>query len=809
MLVHMTPGEVNGLQSLAMAHGGSLTINPDTGLPEAGILSKLLPTVLGFALGPAGMGIKIGSLSSAASAGLISGAVGTLTSGSLSKGIMAGLGAYGGASLGGALKGVGGSTVPIDFGAGAGENLGAGTYFKPSLANTVSKAAPNMTPGTPGSQIFGTPSAVGFGVPTPEAKPFAANLDRSVKPLDVKVSAPDLSTGGNMRAPGGIFGENMRAAGRGAVKALEDPFGFAKENYMPIAAIVASMSGGDDYRMPGEEKGKGLEKYRYVYDRTPVGVPAMSSAERNYFPGARYESTGERYAASGGLMALANGGTVEEMSRLNTIGANTGYPMANQMSSTYASPAERPISENIIRPQGDANVDPYTGAERFADGGYTRYTGTTPLDPKKDDFYYVPGSMGGGGYYMVRDSGRGGAGKDDSSVDFFDPNYYNPKTGTYGYQSGSATAQKAGPSAADQKKLLVNNLFNQYLGRDPDQRALDFYSSRDEETIKKDIFGSKEYKESLTQPVRSGVIKSAYKDILGRDPDESGLQAYGAAGMTPDQIRQNLLGSQEYKNILAAKEAAAKEATYATAEQTADAYERIMGRQPDVAGLKYYTKTNRMTPEEMEKSLRESDEYFYNLTKPFVPEIRYGANGIATIDEAPRYDPTQYGFSPSQTNARNEIKGMYQNQLGRIADPRGEQYWADTIGADNQLSQNDMARFQLEADKEIQARQAGYAMGGGISDLGGYSDGGRLLKGPGDGVSDSIPAVIGQRQPARLADGEFVIPARIVSELGNGSTDAGARKLYAMMDRVQKARRKTTGKSRVAANTKAEKYLPA
>jgi hypothetical protein len=102
-----------------------------------------------------------------------------------------------------------------------------------------------------------------------------------------------------------------------------------------------------------------------------------------------------------------------------------------------------------------------------------------------------------------------------------------------------------------------------------------------------------------------------------------------------------------------------------------------------------------------------------------------------------------------------------------------------------------------------------FASGGGISDLGGYSDGGRLLKGPGDGVSDSIPAVIGERQPARLADGEFVIPARIVSELGNGSTEAGARKLYAMMDRVQKARGKTVGKDRVAANTKADKHLPA
>lgn len=102
---------------------------------------------------------------------------------------------------------------------------------------------------------------------------------------------------------------------------------------------------------------------------------------------------------------------------------------------------------------------------------------------------------------------------------------------------------------------------------------------------------------------------------------------------------------------------------------------------------------------------------------------------------------------------------------------------------------------------------------GGLSDaqynLGSYSDGGRLLRGPGDGVSDSIPAVIGKKQPARLADGEFVVPARIVSELGNGSTEAGARKLYAMMDRIQKARGKTVGKGKVAKNSRAEKYLPA
>jgi hypothetical protein len=691
LLVHMTPGEVNGLQSLAMAHGGSLTINPETGLPEAGILSKLLPTVLGFALGPAGMGLM-----TATQAGLASGLVGTLATGSLSKGLMAGLGAYGGAQLGGSLMGAGKAALPVDFGAGVGKDLGTGTYFQPSLANTVSKAAPPIAPGTPGSQIFGAPSAAGFGVPTPEAKPFAnwaqGDLTRGVKPLEAKVSAPDLSTGGG----------RMSAVGRGlkdVTSSGDKLFDFAKENYMPIAAVAASMSGGDDYRMPEEEKGKGMEKYRYVYDRTPVGVPAMSSAERNYFPGARYEPTGEYYAG-GGLAALANGGPVEEMSRLNTIGANTGYPMANQMSSTYASPAERPISENIIRPQGDANVDPYTGAERFADGGYTRYTGDDfygEYDPKKDDFYYVPGSMGGSGYHMVRDKnqdGTGGAGGVGGGASgFFDPNYYNPSTGTFGYQAGPTTP-KLGMEAVQQTRETLNPMYQKYFGR---------------------------------------------------DIDEAGLAAYTAKPFSEADLNKIFTGSSEYAAGAPARAEKERQANLATPEQIADIYERKLGRQPDLPGLEYYARQNRLTPQELEKELTGSEEYFKNLTKPFVPAITYGDNGRASIEGAPKYDPSQYGF----------------------------------------------------------------AMGGGISDLGGYSDGGRLLKGPGDGVSDSIPAVIGQRQPARLADGEFVIPARIVSELGNGSTDAGARKLYAMMDRVQKARRKTTGKSRVAANTKSEKYLPA
>ena len=82
----------------------------------------------------------------------------------------------------------------------------------------------------------------------------------------------------------------------------------------------------------------------------------------------------------------------------------------------------------------------------------------------------------------------------------------------------------------------------------------------------------------------------------------------------------------------------------------------------------------------------------------------------------------------------------------------------------------------------------------------------RYLQGAGDGMSDSIHARIGGKQEARLADGEFVIPADVVSHLGNGSSNAGAKKLYAMMDRVRSAR---TGKKRQAPEVKTERYMPA
>jgi hypothetical protein len=115
-----------------------------------------------------------------------------------------------------------------------------------------------------------------------------------------------------------------------------------------------------------------------------------------------------------------------------------------------------------------------------------------------------------------------------------------------------------------------------------------------------------------------------------------------------------------------------------------------------------------------------------------------------------------------------------------------------------------------QAANRADVGQSGLAQGGGIMgyNLGGYASGGnpRLLRGPGDGMSDHIPATINNRQPARLADGEYVITADVVSHLGNGSTEAGARQLDAMMKRIRKGR---TGTPKQGKQINPRKYLPA
>ena len=133
-----------------------------------------------------------------------------------------------------------------------------------------------------------------------------------------------------------------------------------------------------------------------------------------------------------------------------------------------------------------------------------------------------------------------------------------------------------------------------------------------------------------------------------------------------------------------------------------------------------------------------------------------------------------------------------------------------------------MSRIEASRQRGIAAMRANpyqFAMGGSVDDEAGFDDfndapgivsmnkGGmspRFLSGGGDGMSDDIKATINGKQPARLADGEFVIPADVVSHLGNGSSKAGAKRLYNMMDKVRVAR---TGNKKQGKEINPNKFL--
>jgi hypothetical protein len=168
---------------------------------------------------------------------------------------------------------------------------------------------------------------------------------------------------------------------------------------------------------------------------------------------------------------------------------------------------------------------------------------------------------------------------------------------------------------------------------------------------------------------------------------------------------------------------------------------------------------------------------------------------MGLYDQIPK--PVKYGLGAiSAIKALNALDG---NKYGT---PATEKY------------EGPLSRFKYNPDRYTplvatpNVYRPSYA-GGGLADLGDYADyagGGRMLKGPGDGMSDSIPAVIAGKQPARLANDEFVVSADVVSHLGNGSSDAGAKQLYKMMDRVRSAR---TGKQAQAKQINPNKYMPA
>jgi len=283
-LIHMSKGEIAGLQALAKAHGGSLTINPETGLAEAGFLDKLLPAIIG-----AGAVYLSGGTITPMMAGLGIGGIETARTGDLGKGLMAGLGAYGGA---GALEGV----------AGLGE---AGSGFAGNSMGT------NVADGA--SMVAANPSA---GLAAVGGK----NIAMAAAPAVVDAMQPDMQTPQKSDA-------------------MIRPYEYSYNQQKPKNMLGATYTPGQD------------------------------TSERMWFQ-PEYTALEPYKAASGGLMSFASGGMpVEQMSNANSVGANTGYPMADVNQGAYATPWQTPVSRNVVVDSADTGVNQLTGEMNFAAGG--------------------------------------------------------------------------------------------------------------------------------------------------------------------------------------------------------------------------------------------------------------------------------------------------------------------------------------------------------------------------------------------------------------------------------------------------------
>jgi len=323
MLVHMTPGEVKGLQALAMAHGGSLTINPHTGLPEAGFLSSILPMVAGVAL-TAATGLPAWQI------GLLAGGATTLATGSLKKGLMAGLGAYGGAGVGQGLIGAGGI-----------ESAGSAA----NMASAAPTSAPTPTPGPYASDMYSryadiegarnlqAPSmyaADGYSkfAEAPGAVKLPYTPSEGYAP-QVPYNQATTPTGDSFSRMGKGF-ENLVTGQEGSTKAFME--GMKEVPYSSAAGLASTALGATGvkpYKAP--ESNAHIRPYEFSWNKdegafTPSPTPGDTSERRYVNP--TYTALPIYKAASGGLTALAEGG-VAKKPKPTRMGANPFYHFAD------------------------------------------------------------------------------------------------------------------------------------------------------------------------------------------------------------------------------------------------------------------------------------------------------------------------------------------------------------------------------------------------------------------------------------------------------------------------------------------------
>jgi len=667
MLVHMTPAEVNSLQGLALAHGGSLTINPHTGLPEAGWLGRLLPTILGavgmaFGIPPIWMG----------AAGAVGG---TIATGDLGKGLSMGLQAYGGASLGGAA-GIGGKLGHVGQSLGLSGSSAAVMNPTTAVLDKAKDAAANKAM----QQV----AAKGLDVGSKGAQDILTNAGKQfTKPSGI---LGGFGAGAQAGLPGGMFGKVApMLAAQGAMSGVAE----------------ASKGGYKGPTYKSEEPGlkytpmAGLQ--RKVRFQTPEQMEASGGAEYQYFTPVNPEP-----------MPLSQ--VQQQPEGFADGGAASAPPGFEELVASYAADNPGAITASMKYPVSA----PAPAAEQKYN---FRPTAPTPAAP-------TPGTGLGG--IDLSGLNLGNLGNFDFS------NLFIPATAT-----ASARADAGNNRLEDFSN--IGDYSSTFIPNYVQPNMLD-------------INGGATQSLPTQQPVYSqpAYEAPAYESPIYTSPNfvqPEMLDIYGGG-----------MQAQPEYNI-----PAYEAPSYSPPSYEAPAYTPPSFMQPDMADI--FSGMQSLPTQQPVYSAPAYEAPTYEAPVYSAPAYE------APASEAPAYVPF-YNYEDVSTGGGGSREyGMrgYQELFARggAVDMRDGAFVVDA------RTVSELGNGSSNAGMELLSRM-----------------GGKPVRGPGDGVSDSVPASIGGKQEARVARDEVIFQPEAVRRLGGGSEKRGTQKLYALMDKAHKARKK-------------------
>jgi hypothetical protein len=942
LLVHMTPDEVRNLQQFAQANGTTLTINPETGLPEAGMLSDLFkaiaPIALGAFLGPAGLGM------SSMMAGVATGGITTLATGSLSRGLMAGLGAYGGAGLGESFMTAGGNAMVAGGAPVGAENLVGGVSSSGATAGSAVSVPPieQINPSNfnlAKSDVLSAGAKSAMANPMDFAKGNLGNLAYAAAPLlamQPTTKMPETKDTGYIRQmayninpdtgrPDPLYGKRemtpIKASefGNKTFQGQRDLFyqqnpnpydiGVASLNQPPQQQQTTPMAGGgivalakggvahfvDGGYVPGQFTQAEINAALATELGTKSGQGASMEGLRNVARDTYKLTDAEINAAFDTIPGFNAQGQFDAADYGATSGSGIKNTQLQVDAAKIARDAEYAANMDFLKNNSIQHsvVNPITGALTQLNQYHQDFNPNDTFTQAMLGQKVLGGDTGASNFFLSNPTYRPLAdaawSKEKARLDALDASKgltgLNQNQNLLTNQNANAGLPGLIPAGASRSYKWYAE---RGLGFDPIDKAIDnwFDQFTDDLALLRPEAQVAEMKSALnvsgmneadlvkatgktiaqwiqqkaeTRKDGSTIVPGNLKDVPADSlpggvsgGSNTVVNANGTITTKPDFS----LGMGDVRDMYTkgggnlgytapvVKTPAEHEAAYnKLTDDSLDAYNYLMGKGKNLTQRKAETRDRpvmarydeavlgkKAVPRSTSTTTKKTgtDAGTFKAPQTYFDEKAYLAANPDVAEEL-RTGKSVTG-RPVQFTSGYEHYLMFGKAGGRPFTGDYDSYKlaleaekaravqqetagdggtaAPSPGPDSTSPANDAPGTDTAKNGGLMPR--GYAIGGGLGSLGSYSDGGRLLKGPGDGVSDSIPATIGRKnQPARLADGEFVIPARIVSELGNGSTEAGAKKLYAMMDRVQRARGKTTGKNKVAANSRADKYLPA